>query len=68
MEVHTLWQIMSIVSITRTLVKRESTSRDASKPEGRMVRTICNNSSVELITYLAGRYSEMIVLSCLAVV
>ena len=52
----------------RTLVKRESTSKDASKPVGRMVRTICKNSSVELIIYLAGRYSDMMVLNCFAMV
>ena len=51
---YTLLQIMSIVSMTGTLVKRESTSKDASKPVGLMVRTICKNSSVELIIYLAG--------------
>ena len=48
-------------------MKRESTSKDASNPVGRIVRTICKNSFVELIIYLAGRYSDMMVLSRFAV-
>ena len=58
--------MMSIVSMTGTLVKRESTSRDASKPVGRMVRTICKNSSVELIIYIFFPFSisDHLYLSC----
>ena len=40
-----------------TFVKKESTSRDASKPVGCIGRAICKKISVKLIMYLAGRYS-----------
>ena len=49
-------------------MKRESTSRDASKPVMRILGMIYKKSSVQLIIYLAMRYSDMMVLSGFAVV
>ena len=64
---YTLLHLISMVADTGTLVKRESTSNEAKMPVGRIVRTICSNSSVELI-YLDGWYLGIIMLSCLEMV
>ena len=61
---YTLLPMISMVAVTWTLVKRESTSNEANMPVGRIVKIICRNSSVELI-YFDFRYSVIIVLDCL---
>ena len=55
---YTLLHMTSMVAVTGTLVKRESTSNEAKMNVGRIERTICRNSSVELIIYLDGRYGN----------
>ena len=41
---YTLLYMISMVAVTGTLLKRESTSNEAKMPVGRIVRTICKNS------------------------
>ena len=48
-----LLHMISMVSMTGTLVKSDSTSREATIPLGQRTRRILMKSSVELIMYLA---------------
>ena len=52
---YTLLQAISMVAVTGTLVKRDSTSNEAKMPVERTERNICRNSPVELMIYLDGR-------------
>ena len=49
-------RMRSIVTLTGTLVKRLSTSSDASSPFALVALIKFKNSSVDSIMYLAGRY------------
>ena len=48
-----LWQIILIVSLTGTLVKRDSASNEVRMPAGCMERSNDRKSPVELIWYCA---------------
>ena len=53
-----------IVSFTGTIVKSDSTSREARMPCGLVMRSIDRKSSVEFIWYCAGKYGVIIEFSC----
>ena len=58
--------MMSMVSFTGTLVKSDSTSRDARVPLGVLHRRISVNSSVDFSAYFAGMYGAISLLRSFA--